>query len=204
MIFYAMASRAMLRVYQSAGSSEQATPQDLEARFASIRDQIVLTRCTASAAAYDRYLALLANHVTSIDRRLSLTEAERAGIAEGYPGEPGLLHERLAAMRMAVAVSDRPEVASAFRAVLDATAQLLDAPELPVQFALDGPAALEAELNRDPSRADLWVATARAQGRAGNWVRARQLMRRMCASNFPQRTEAQSLLARWIEQETAA
>ncbi|GAB4274127.1 MAG: hypothetical protein Kow0013_28140 [Pararhodobacter sp.] len=53
----------------------------------------------------------------------------------------------------------------------------------------------EAALDCDPAQPDLWLSLGAAQWMRGNRARGRQLLRRLAASNFPQRARAQAILS---------
>lgn len=85
---------------------------------------------------------------------------------------------------------------------------LLGAPQAPADLLeglADGPVlddrgirAAEAVLARDPCRPDLWLALAMGHLTHGNAARAGQLLRRLAASGFAERTLAQDILGRCV------
>ena len=59
--------------------------------------------------------------------------------------------------------------------------------------------ALRAALAQDPSEPDVWLALAKANWENGNAVRARQLLRKLMASQFEERHKAKGLLQNWMK-----
>ncbi|MDO9639978.1 MAG: hypothetical protein Q7J44_15685 [Pseudotabrizicola sp.] len=59
-------------------------------------------------------------------------------------------------------------------------------------------AEAEADLAKDPCRPDLWLAVAAGHLRGGDPARAHQLLRRLAASGYPERAQAQAILARSV------
>ena len=61
------------------------------------------------------------------------------------------------------------------------------------------PADPERELARDPSRPDLWLLAADGHWRMGNLERAHQLLRRLSASGYEERSMAHTTLTRLVK-----
>ncbi len=57
---------------------------------------------------------------------------------------------------------------------------------------------VETALAKDPCRPDLWLAAALAHLHGGNTARAHRLLRRLAASRYPERAQAQAILARSV------
>jgi len=113
------------------------------------------------------------------------------------------IDSRLAELRESVRSMQCPDLLIVFERYLKLIALRLHNPELAEQLTLLGDPYFEELLLRDPSQPFALLGVAMTQIRRGDAARGRHLLRRLAASRYPERKQAQCLLGALVPERSS-